>query len=58
MAQWIQDPQHSIEPFTLALKNPSFSHIPVFRWKLIARQLPLNTAKNLNRKTHLRSVVF
>ena len=24
----------------------------------VARQLPLNTAKNLNKKTHLRSVVF
>ena len=24
----------------------------------VARQLPLNTTKNLNRKPHLRSVVF
>ena len=30
-----------------------------FRFSLkVARQLPLNTPKNLNRKTHLRSVIF
>ena len=44
-------------PFTLASKNPNLSCIRVFRWKL-PRQPPLNTPKNPNRKTHLRSVIF
>ena len=39
------------------IKNPeSFSHSG-FSLK-VARQLPLNTPKNPNRKTHLRSVIF
>ena len=47
----------SIVPFTLASKNPeSFVHSG-FSWE-VARQLPLNTAKNPNRKTHLRSGIF
>ena len=38
-------------------KNPeSFVHSG-FSWE-VARQLPLNTAKNPNRKTHLRSRIF
>ena len=39
------------------IKNPeSFSHSG-FSLK-VARQLPLNTPRNPNRKTHLRSVIF
>ena len=39
------------------IKNPeSFSHSG-FSLK-VARQLPLNTPKNPNRKIHLRSVIF
>ena len=39
------------------IKNPeSFVHSG-FSWE-VARQLPLNTAKNPNRKTHLRSRIF
>ena len=38
------------------IKKPEHSRIRVFRWKL--RQLPLNTPKNPNRKSHLRSVIF
>ena len=34
----------------------SFSHIPVFRWKLLCNYK--NTAENPNRKTHLWRVVF
>ena len=39
------------------IKNLSFSSHSLFLLE-VARQLPLNTAKNPNRKTHLRSVVF
>ena len=47
-------------PFTLASKNPNLSRIPMIRvFSLkVARQLPLNTKKKTNRKTHLRSVIF
>ena len=39
------------------IKNPeSFVHSS-FSWE-VARQVPLNTAKNPNRKTHLRSRIF
>ena len=39
------------------IKNPeSFVHLG-FLWE-VARQLPLNTSKNPNRKTHLRSGIF
>ena len=38
-------------------KNTNLSYIRVFLWE-VARQLPLNTAKNPNRKTHLRSGIF
>ena len=38
------------------IKNLRFSHIPFFL--KVARQLPLNTAKNLNKKPHLRSAFF
>ena len=47
----------SIEPFTLASKNPNLSYIRGFSWE-VASQLPLNTAKKTNRKTHLRSGIF
>ena len=47
----------TLVPFTLAIKNPeSFSHSG-FSLK-VARQLPLNTPKKTNRKTHLCSVIF
>ena len=48
----------SIELFTqVCIKNPeSFVHSG-FSWE-VARQLPLNTAKNPNRKTHLRGRIF
>ena len=42
--------------YTGIKKPESFSHSG-FSLK-VARQLPLNTPKNLNRKTHLRSVIF
>ena len=42
--------------YTCIKKPESFSHSG-FSLK-VARQLPLNTPKNLNRKTHLRSVIF
>ena len=42
--------------YTGIKKNESFSHSG-FLLK-VARQLPLNTPKNPNRKTHLRSVIF
>ena len=42
--------------YTGIKKPKSFSHSG-FSLK-VARQLPLNTPKNLNRKTHLRSVIF
>ena len=43
-------------PFTLAKKTRIFL---AFGFSLkVARQLPLNTPKNLNRKTHLRRVIF
>ena len=38
------------------IKKPEFFSHSGFSLE-VARQLPLNTAKNLNRKTHLRSVV-
>ena len=44
-------------PFTLASKKQNLSRIRVFSLK-VARQLPLHTPKNPNRKTHLRSVIF
>ena len=40
-------------PTALASKNPNLSYIRVFRGKLLGNYL--NTAKNPNRKTHLRS---
>ena len=42
--------------YTGIKKTESFSHSG-FSLK-VARQLPLNTPKNLNRKTHLRSMIF
>ena len=42
--------------YTGIKKPESFSHSG-FSLK-VARQLPLNTPKNPNRKTHLRSVIF
>ena len=42
--------------YTCIKKPESFSH-SCFSLK-VARQLPLNTPKNPNRKTHLRSVIF
>ena len=42
--------------YTGIKKPESFSHSG-FSLK-VARQLPLNTPKNLNRKTHLHSVIF
>ena len=42
--------------YTGIKKPESFSHSG-FSLK-VARQLPLNTPKNLNRKTHLRRVIF
>ena len=42
--------------YTGIKKPESFSHSG-FSLK-VARQLPLNTPKNLNRKTHFRSVIF
>ena len=42
--------------YTCIKKPKSFSHSG-FSLK-VARQLPLNTPKNPNRKTHLRSVIF
>ena len=42
--------------YTCIKKPESFSHSG-FSLK-VARQLPLNTPKNPNRKTHLRSVIF
>ena len=42
--------------YTCIKKPESFVHSG-FSWE-VARQLPLNTAKNLNRKTHLRSGIF
>ena len=42
--------------YTCIKKNESFVHSG-FLWE-VARQLPLNTAKNLYRKTHLRSRIF
>ena len=49
--------QFSISAVYTCIKKPeSFSHSG-FSLK-VARQLPLNTPKNPNRKTHLRSVIF
>ena len=42
--------------YTCIKKPESFVHSG-FSWE-VARQLPLNTAKNPNRKTHLRSGIF
>ena len=42
--------------YTCIKKPESFVHSG-FSWE-VARQLPLNTAKNLNRKNHLRSRIF
>ena len=42
--------------YTCIKKRESFIHSG-FSWE-VARQLPLNTAKNPNRKTHLRSRIF
>ena len=42
--------------YTCIKKPESFVHSG-FSWE-VARQLPLNTAKNLNRKTHLPSEIF
>ena len=39
------------------IKKPEFFSHSVFLLE-VARQLPINTAKNPNKKTHLRSVVF
>ena len=47
----------SLSAYYTCIKKPeSFSHSG-FLLK-VARQLPLNTPKNPNRKTHLRSVIF
>ena len=51
-AQWID----YSAVYTCIKKPESFSHSG-FSLK-VARQLPLNTPKNPNRKTHLRSVIF
>ena len=40
------------------IKNQSFSHIPVFRLEVARQTTPKHCKKNLNKKTHLRSVVF
>ena len=42
--------------YTGIKKNESYSHLG-FLLK-VARQLPLNTQKKMNKKTHLRSVIF
>ena len=47
---------HYSAVYTCIKKPESFSHSG-FLLK-VARQLPLNTPKNPNRKTHLRSVIF
>ena len=47
---------HISAVYTCIKKPKSFSHSG-FTLK-VARQLPLNTPKNPNRKTHLRSVIF
>ena len=47
---------HYSAVYTGIKKPESFSHSG-FSLK-VARQLPLNTPKNPNRKTHLRSVIF
>ena len=47
---------HISAVYTCIKKPESFSHSG-FSLK-VARQLPLNTPKNPNRKTHLRSVIF
>ena len=53
----IADEYFQIRAVYTGIRNPeSFSHSG-FSLK-VARQLPLNTPKNLNRKTHLRSVIF
>ena len=46
----------TVAVYTGIKKPESFSHSG-FSLK-VARQLPLNTPKNPNRKTHLRSVIF
>ena len=50
-------PVQKIRAVYTGIKNLSFSHIPVFLLE-VARQLPLNTAKKPEWKTHLWSVVF
>ena len=47
---------HYSAVYTCIKKPESFSHLG-FSLK-VAKQLPLNTPKNQNRKTHLRSVIF
>ena len=47
---------HNRAVYTCIRKPESFVHSG-FSWE-VARQLPLNTAKNPNRKTHLRSRIF
>ena len=56
----LDDPRHAFSViraiYTCIKKPESFVHSG-FSWE-VARQLPLNTAKNPNRKTHLRSGIF
>ena len=47
----------TVVPFTLASKNPNLSRIRVFCWKLLGN-FPWTLKKKMNRKTHLRSVIF
>ena len=64
MPSWVQShlinnemDMYQISAVYTCIKKPeSFSHSG-FSLK-VARQLPLNTPKNPNRKTHLRSVIF
>ena len=54
---WCNNPCIHIRAVYTCIKKPeSFVHSG-FSWE-VARQLPLNTVKNPNRKTHLRSRIF
>ena len=56
----LYEPRVTLAAFTLASKNPGFSYIPVFLLEVanLLGQLPLNSAKYPNQKTHLQSVDF
>ena len=57
MCKWLKNWIDTYSAVYTGIKKPeSFSHSG-FSLK-VARQLPLNTPKNPNRKTHLRSVIF